>query len=181
MSFDIAAYWESRYMEGGSSGAGSRGAEAEEKAAIVQAIVDEHHVESVLDLGCGDGFVASKLHAAKYVGYDVSPKAVALCQHRMRYHAFVTELPAETFDLVLSLDVIFHQVDDESYAAHLAALFTRSHRFVLIYGTDHDQQGAAHVRHRRWTPDVPTGWTLKARIPSIQDLRKYAFLFERTP
>jgi len=172
-------YWDRRYATGGTSGAGSRGAEAEEKVAIVQRVIDERGVCSVLDLGCGDGYVASRLRVAEYVGYDPAPSALALCRATMPCRTFVGELPDGPFDIVLSLDVMFHLVDDTSYCEHLNALFTRAQNLVFVYSTNHNERGRAHVLHRHWTQDVPLGWQLVRVYTPMDDTRKHAWLWRR--
>jgi SAM-dependent methyltransferase len=174
-------YWARRYATGGTSGAGSRGAEAEEKVRLVQRVIDERGVRSVLDLGCGDGYVASRLRVAEYVGYDPAPSALALCRAAMPGRTFVGELPAGPFDLVLSLDVMFHLVDDADYREHLAALFGAPEpwrRYSMVHGTNHEERGAAHVRHRRWLDDLPPEWSVVAWWGSTHDSRKRAWLLE---
>jgi predicted O-methyltransferase YrrM len=173
-AFAAAPYWDRRYATGGTSGAGSRGAEAEEKVRLVQRVIDEHGVRSVLDLGCGDGYVASRLRVAEYVGYDPAPSALALCRAAMPGRAFVGELPAGPFDLVLSLDVMFHLVDDADYREHIFWLLSLG-SCALVWSTDHAERGAKHVLHRKWTADVPPGWAV-TRIPTEH---KSAYLLTR--
>ena len=183
-TFSAARYWEDRYRKGGISGAGSRGDEAAWKVAQIQHVITTYRVRSLLDLGCGDGVVVAGLRVPTYVGYDVAPTAVAACKALMPYHQFTTELPPEsvTFDMTMSVDVLFHLVDPEDFRAHLGALFSRSHRLVLIYATDHDQRGAPHVLHRAWTRSwsPPEGWTLLWSEEVPADRRKRIGLFERS-
>lgn len=179
VTFDVARYWEARYADGGTSGAGSRGDEAAWKAELVSSVATAHEVTAVLDLGCGDGYVAALMHLpCPYLGYDPAPAAVSRCLLRKNGtgHRFVNRLPSGTFDLVLSLDVIFHLVDDEAYREHLGMLFGRAGRYVLAYGTDREALGAPHWRGRHWTPDVPRGWRLRWRQTGPF---KTAWLFER--
>lgn len=182
-TFSAAAYWDARYRKGGFSGAGSRGEEAVQKVAYIQHIITTYRVRSVLDLGCGDGAIAAELRVPTYIGHDVSPTAVNACKALMPYHQFTTELPPEsvTFDMTMSVDVMFHLVDPEDFRAHRAALFSRSHKLVLIYATDHDERGAPHVLHRAWTRDwaPPEGWTLLWSEEVPADRRKRVSLYGR--
>lgn len=152
-------YWESRYSRGGNSGDGSRGDEAAAKIELVNEVVRANRVETLLDLGCGDGYVAAGLGVSRYTGYDPSPAALALAKERRPDGDFSVKLPQEgmRFDLVLSMDVLFHLVDESSYQAYLTAIFAFGD-LVLVYGTDKELRGRSHVRHRVWTPDVPEGW-----------------------
>ena len=72
-----------------------------------------------------------------------------------------TEDPG-TADLVLSLDVVFHLVEDDVFHAHMAALFARADRLVAIYASDRDETTRdAHVRHRAisaWVAAHAPGW-----------------------
>ena len=172
-----AAYWEDRYRSGGTSGAGSSGRLARFKADIVNGIVDEFDVQSVVEFGCGDGRQLLLADYPAYKGYDVSPTSVALC--RQRFSADSTKTfdmlgnydPAERFDLSLSLDVIFHLVEDHVYHAHMNALFSASDRLVLIYSSNQEEQGkrAPHVRHRRfmaWVSANAPNWELMRIVPN---------------
>jgi len=176
------AYWEARYRDGGCSGKGSRGAEALAKVATVQGVINRFGVTSMLDLGCGDGFVAKRLDVARYVGYDPAPTAVAACRALMPDRTFTTTLPDDVvyrpeFDLTMSLDVLFHLVDGSEYDHHLAALLGMTTGRALVYATNHDERGAAHVLHRRWVEDVPPGWDLEdVELPFAPDKRKRATL-----
>ncbi|MBS0558608.1 MAG: class I SAM-dependent methyltransferase [Proteobacteria bacterium] len=174
--FSSAAYWEARYGGGGTSGSGSRGRLLACKAALVNGLIAENGIGSVLDLGCGDGELAALLEAPAYVGLDVSPTTVARCAARfagrthMRFLTADRAAEAPPADLALSLDVIFHLVEDAAFAAHLALLFARARRYVLIYSSNAEQGWPSlHVRHRRFTEAVAAtqpGWRLLAHLPN---------------
>ena len=171
-----AAYWEARYGGGGTSGSGSRGRLLTCKAALVNGLIADNAIRSVLDLGCGDGELAALLAAPAYVGLDVSPTAVARCAARfagrphMRFLTVDRAAEAPQAELTLSLDVMFHLVEDAAFATHLALLFGRTHRFVLIYSSNAEQGWPSpHVRHRRFTETVATtqpDWRLLAHLPN---------------
>jgi SAM-dependent methyltransferase len=73
-------YWERRYQKGGTSGAGSYNHLAEFKAKFLNDFVAEHHVASVIELGCGDGAQLRLARYPAYVGVDVSVRAVEICR-----------------------------------------------------------------------------------------------------
>lgn len=156
---DAQAYWDRRYRKGGISGAGSRGPEAADKIDLVNAVVETNEVSTLLDLGVGDGFVASGFEVPLYVGYDPSLSALVEARKRLPSAILTNRLPCrcERFDLVVSMDVIFHLVDPKTYAEYMEALFSYSD-LVLVYGTNRDEAGRSHVLHRVWTRDVPAGW-----------------------
>lgn len=171
-TFDMAAYWDKRYREGRDSGEGSRGAVGKGKAEHVNQVIAEHDIASVIDWGCGDGQVLAHItDDVDYLGVDVSPTILAEVRAAHPHRRFSLApspggaVPAEwEADLGLSMDVLFHLVDDVDYREYLRRLFGTATRMVLIYATDHPEgRTARHVLRRRWTLDVITlhpGWTL---------------------
>lgn len=173
------SYWESRYRKGGSSGGGSYGKRARFKADVVNAIVRENGVSSVIEFGCGDGAQLSLAQYPSYVGLDVSPTALRVCEERFQND------PTKTFslynpesfrdaddvivaDVALSLDVIYHLIEDRVFELYMAHLFAAARRFVVIYSSNRDEGAtAAHVRHRQftqWVAEKADGWKLKTKI-----------------
>jgi SAM-dependent methyltransferase len=150
-------YWERRYRRGGTSGPGSYGALAEYKADFINRFVAEHGVSSVIEFGCGDGAQAALFGLPAYTGVDVSATAVELCRARLGDRAgwrFATAADRDAYagchDLALSLDVIYHLVEDAVFEAYMADLFDHAGGHVLVYASDRDRRSvSAHVRHRR--------------------------------
>ena len=72
--------------------------------------------------------------------------------------------PGLKADLALSLDVIYHLVEDHVFDAYMRRLFESARRFVIIYSSNADQETPAeHVRHRqftRWVEHNRPGWHL---------------------
>lgn len=164
-----ADYWEQRYLAGGTSGDGSEGANAAFKAEFLNAFVDEHGIMSVAEYGCGDGRQLEQAEYTYYVGFDVAPAAVELCRERFKddpSKVFVCPPCPSDAELVLSLDVIYHLIDDSDYDWHLVDVFWSATRFVILYTTDSDLRSyplpAAHVRHRPVQADVA------ARFPGFR-------------
>ena len=174
--FSSNSYWEARYSSGGTSGAGSYGRLATFKAAFVNAFVADNQIRSVLDLGCGDGNLLSLLDIPAYIGIDVSPTTLARCSSRFASRSNYTFLSpeqlgmAEEAELALSIDVIFHLVEDEVFARHVDTLFSHATRFVLIYASNFDSAWPdQHVRHRRFSDNVAMrwpSWALLAHVPN---------------
>jgi SAM-dependent methyltransferase len=172
-AFSSAGYWETRYRSGGTSGAGSHGRLASYKAGVINTLVAQQRIASVIDLGCGDGSLLPLLALPGYVGVDVSPAALVRCAARCPQHRFVlfdaldTVPPAE---LALSVDVIFHLVEDAVFEDHVAALFGHATRLVLVYASNFDRGWPSpHVRHRRFTDHVAAtqpDWRLLAHEPN---------------
>lgn len=169
-----AEYWEWRYASGRDSGAGSYGAEGDYKVGLVNDALREHAIDWLLDLGCGDGHAASHVRVPHYFGYDPSPTAIARCRYLMPDRLFATTPPTGIFDATLSLDVLYHLVDDAAYLAYMDLLFGRAHRLVIVYGTNEEGGGPAHVRHRLWLPDVPPRWRV---VREYAGIFKHAWIF----
>lgn len=172
-AFSSSDYWEQRYRAGGSSGAGSYGELAAFKAGFINGFVAGNAIRSVLDLGCGDGSLLSLLQVPVYIGADVSATALAGCMARFPQYRFLpfAALDASIHaDLVLSIDVIFHLVEDGVFARYMHALFAHAERFVVIHSSNTDSTWPSpHVRHRRFTEhvaDCRPEWRLLAHVPN---------------
>lgn len=154
-------YWQQRYRRGGDSGIGSGGESARYKAGVLNAFVSKFGIESVVEFGCGDGRQLALAHYPKYLGLDISRDAVALCTSRFsgdatRRFGLVDEYPAARADLAVSLDVLFHLVEDEIYHNYMVRLFQAGSRFVIIFSSDEADAPRAlpHVRHRPISRDI---------------------------
>jgi hypothetical protein len=98
-----------------------------------------------------------------YTGLDISPLAVARCREifqkdlRKRFLLYkpCSFDPADTFnraELALSLDVIFHLVEEEIFDSYMNHLFDSAEKYVVIYSSNRtDIESAPHVKHRRFT------------------------------
>jgi len=171
--FSSSAYWDMRYRRGGNSGAGSYGRLAKFKAAFINGFAASNRITDVIDLGCGDGNLLAMLRVDAYTGVDVSPAILADLSARFPGHRFVPfdgidDEPAA--DLALSVDVIFHLIEDDIFNRYMAALFTHARRFVVIYASNIDLPWPSpHVRHRRFSDHVAAhfrDWHLSAHIPN---------------
>lgn len=155
-------YWEKRYARGGTSGAGSCGRLARYKAAFVSDQLSG--CWSVMDMGCGDGHMAGLLNIPQYVGTDVS--SVALDRCRRRFKGDETKRFTDRWekaDAAISLDVLQHLTDDDSYHEYMMQLFSAARRKVIIYAPCTDVQPprcASHVRFRDFQPEIPSSWRL---------------------
>lgn len=149
--FDSQEYWENRYLEGGNSGAGSYHRLANFKAKVVNEFVKKNNINRVIEWGCGDGNQLSLAKYSKYIGYDVSEQAISICQKKFaedqtkvfKYCGskdFVNDIKA---DLSISLDVIYHLVEDDVYHLYMNRLFQSSQNmFVFIHAIM-----KKHMRH----------------------------------
>ena len=157
-TFDSAAYWESRYREGRNSGAGSYSRLALFKADVVNRFVADRGARSIIEFGCGDGSQLRLADYPAYIGVDVSRTILSATQ------AMFSGDPTKTFvhtddlgpqhraDLSLSLDVIYHLVEDAVFDRYMSQLFDAATRFVIVYSSNENRgMDSAHVRHRRFT------------------------------
>jgi len=169
-----SAFWERVYREGGTSGTGSAGRLAEFKASVINRVIAERGVTSVIELGCGDGAQVSLIDYDSYVGLDVSQSALAACRARFaddpgkRFELYGPELELPGADLALSLDVIYHLLEDDVYVRYMSDLFASAGRYVLIYSSDSDRASAwDEVRHRpfsEWVARHQPHWRLTERV-----------------
>lgn len=174
-----ADYWRKRYRYGGDSGAGSGGQSAAYKAQVLNQFVADHGIESVIEFGCGDGRQLELARYPSYLGLDISSEAIALCKERFfqdttKQFRLVDEFESQRADATLSLDVIFHLVEDDVYRVYLERLFSSSEKYVVIYSTIEESRGRTlgHVRHRRvaddisrWFPGFERMHAYEARLP----------------
>ena len=67
--------------------------------------------------------------------------------HSSEYHG-------QTADLALSLDVVYHLIEDDVFERYMRDLFASAKRFVIVYSSNFEQSPdvkPSHVRHRKFT------------------------------
>ena len=166
-------YWKKRYQFGGNSGFGSRNQFAEYKAKVVNHILEAHNIQDAIEFGCGDGHQLGMIRYQQYLGLDISPDAVKLCREAYgddpgKRFQLLDDYDGAPAEITVSMDVIYHLVEDEIFESHMAALFNHATRFVLIYSSN-CSSGAAiqlpHVRHRifsEWIDKHQPTWKRQA-------------------
>jgi len=177
---DSKSWWEKFYSGGGNSGAGSYGVLAQFKAQIINDFVKKNKIKRVIEFGCGDGNQLSMFKIPNYTGLDVSKTII---QKNIKYFRkdktknFFLYDP-ETFsdntsffntDLVISLDVIYHIIEDNVFNKYMKDLFNSSKKFVIIYSsnTNKNSLNPPHVKHRefsRWINSNLHNWELIEKI-----------------
>lgn len=173
---DSAEYWEARYRRGKTSGAGSYGRLAAMKAAVINDLIEENEIESVIDFGCGDGNQLSLMTPVGYLGVDVSETALDRLRRRFAAQPLYAFRHADALegvpraDLALSLDVIYHLVEDAVFETYMRRLFLYARRFVVVYSSNVERPyRGAHIRHRRFTDFVAARmpeWQLARHLPN---------------
>lgn len=170
-------YWEQRYAEGGDSGVGSYGKFREFKASFLNDFVARNGIRTVIELGCGDGSQLELAEYPTYTGFDVSPTAVARCRERYagertKTFRLIAESDGDTAELALSLDVLYHLVEDRVFESYMERLFRAGQRYVVIYSSNCEPADAPrvpHVRHRKftdWVAENKPGWALLEQAPN---------------
>ena len=172
---DSADYWETRYQKGGNSGNGSYGELAEFKAEFLNGFVADNAIRSVIEFGSGDGNQLLIAAYPAYLGIDISTTAIEHCREmfadddRKRF-MLLDDYDGDQAELSMSLDVIYHLVEDEVFESHMRDLFAAGSRFVIVYASNTDEQfpiQSPHVRHRKFTDWVDANapeWTLAETI-----------------
>ena len=156
---ESATYWEERYRLNGDSGDGSYGRLAEFKAKVLNEFFSANGITTVTELGCGDGSQLSLLKCNDYVGVDVSETVLRMVQKRffgdktkkfLSYDEFRSN-PCRKADAAVSLDVVYHLVEDSVFEDYMKRLFESATRWVVIYSSNKDEETRSpHVRHREF-------------------------------
>lgn len=166
-------FWEKRYKKiEGTSGPGSYGKLAEFKAKIINNFIQDKKINSVLEFGCGDGNQLSLFKIPKYTGLDVSKNAVKRCIKKFEKdntksfflyepECFLDNLDLLNSDATLSLDVLFHLVEDHVFEIYLKHLFSTAEKYVIIYSSNTDENSIArapHYKNRKFTKYIESNF-----------------------
>jgi SAM-dependent methyltransferase len=192
---DSTNYWENRYQRNGTSGAGSYGKNAEYKGGIINKFVKENAISRIVEFGCGDGNQLKYFEFDTYLGIDVSATVIRKCSrdfkndHTKKFiekqlPALEHHLKEFNAELALSLDVIYHLIEDEIFEEYMFQLFGSSCRYIAIYAWDIEGTKSFHVRHRKFTQWIAihiNGWRLQKKIESNAEGLCDFFIYEKFP
>ena len=90
------------------------------------------------------------------------------------FAALLEEYDGEQAELALSLDAIYHLVEDETFCTYMSHLFSTARQYVLIYSTDEERKTKTpHVRHRNYSQ-----WIVK-NLPAWRRIRSYIHPYPR--
>jgi trans-aconitate methyltransferase len=156
---------------------GSYGLFAEFKADVLNGFVARRQVQTIIEFGCGDGNQLGLSKYPNYLGLDVSSTAILKCRERFKsdmHKAFrlMEEYKGEKAELSLSLDVVYHLVEDDVFERYMRTLFDASSRYVIIYASDTDdnqRDDGQHIQHRKFTAWVRQNlpnWKLLEHLPN---------------
>lgn len=174
---DSESYWIQRYQAGGNSGSGSYNHLADFKASILNDFVKEHRLTSVIEYGCGDGNQLRLAQYPTYIGFDVSAEALMRCKEIFqddlsKSFRLMRDYDGETAELTLSLDVIFHLVEEPVFVSYMERLFDSAEKFVIVYSSNVNENPpdtASHVKHRKftnWVDENRPTWRLLRLVPN---------------
>lgn len=175
--FDSSAqYWEERYRRGGNSGAGSYNRLAAFKAEVLNEFVSANQIQTVIEFGSGDGAQLALAQYPNYTGVDISPTVIEATRLKFagdstkRFILDTDITDADRADLALSLDVIYHLVEDDVFDKYMSALFSSAIKYVIVYSSNYERAwDSAHVRHReftRWVEENRPDFKLQEHIPN---------------
>ena len=191
--FSSGSYWRERYKQADNSGDGSYGVLAQDKAEFLNAFIRQHDIRSVIEFGVGDGNQLQLAEYPAYLGVDISPEVIRRCTNMHPDKSFLCYDPLAwsnrgfiQADLALSLDVLYHLVEEDVYERYLEHLFASATSYVIIYSPDAEERVAvSHVRPRRFTPDVARWfpeWSLESETRAKRYVSSYSKAGpERTP
>lgn len=162
-----ASYWEQRYTGGGTSGAGSYDHLAEFKAEVINDFVKRNKIKSVIEFGCGDGNQLSLAVYDNYIGFDVSDTALDICRNifandMTKEFRNMSSYNGEKAELTMSLDVIYHLIEDTVYENYMERLLNAAEKYVIIYSSNYEGKVIQHERDRKFTDyiDKTKEWEL---------------------
>jgi len=181
-----SSYWETRYQKNGNSGRGSYGESANFKASVINNFVEKHNIQFVDDFGCGDGNQLSLSNYPNYVGYDISETILENVRNKFKndnskifFNILDYSKSNSKLQLALSLDVIYHLVEDQIFASHMNQLFD-GYMYVIIFSTNFNETfyNGSHVKHRKfsdWIEKNTSNYELVQVIYNIDIFSKVNF------
>jgi len=93
----------------------------------------------------------------------------------------------ERADLALSLDVIYHLIEDDVFDLYMRRLFRAAKRCVLIYSTNTERQKEGqpeHIRHRQFTDWIAHNfpvWQMTDHFGRDAQAKVEFFFYRRSP
>jgi hypothetical protein len=141
---------------------------------VINKFVKENNIQSVIEFGCGDGNQLKLADYPNYIGLDVSKTTLQNCINIFRddktksfllYNssAFADNHNILKADLSMSLDVIYHLVEDSTFKPYMSHLFISATKYVVIYSSNRDNIQQSHVRERnfsKWIDENCKDWEL---------------------
>ncbi|MFW0884360.1 methyltransferase [Candidatus Acidulodesulfobacterium sp. H_13] len=137
--FDNKLFWNYRYSTNPQlgSGVGSRGETAKYKLHLLK-LLGLENTATILDVGCGDLEIVSKLNLKSYTGIDVSDEALKIARNKFPQHNFFHALSQvneiQKADTVVCLDVLIHQSSKKEYDKLIDFISIKAENTLIVSG-----------------------------------------------
>ena len=184
-SFSSKKYWDLRYKYNWNSGQGSYGESSKAKSKVFNQLLKDYSIESVIEFGCGDGHQLALYQIKNYLGLDVSKVTIDNIINLYQNDASKSFMwyDPESFKVsshfinaqaAISVDVIFHLVEDPIFEKYMHDLFASANKNVFIYATNFfdEKMAVAHLRNRKFTDWVSQnieGWALSEERETLSE------------
>lgn len=120
----------------------------------IKELVEAHNPESILDIGCGDGFFLGTLSKidGKKIGIDLSQNAIAFAKAfhpSIDYRCMSVENVEEVFDIATCIEVLEH-IPDQDLIRFIQSTFSkirRNGRLILSVPSVVIPTSKKHYRH----------------------------------
>jgi hypothetical protein len=143
---------------------------------VLNEFVAANDIQSVIEFGSGDGAQLDLAKYPDYTGVDVSKTVVDATRPRFAGNPSIRFLHTsevtddDRAELALSLDVVYHLVEDEVFDKYMHRLFDAATKFVIIYASNEEKSWPSpHVSHRqftRWVEANQVNFKLVQKIPN---------------
>ena len=137
----------------------------------MKSLIESFGPERYLDVGCGEGFLLSAVSAPEKFGIEISRKAIESTRRRTTAQlcqGYVEELPYPTgyFDVVTSMGVMEHFLDDVSATKEIHRVLRAGGRYIVevyyptIPLTERIMLKVAQFLYPRFRPVALAQWAL---------------------
>lgn len=151
------------------------------KNTVINAFVhkNKHKINTVCELGCGDGNRALNSNYPNYTGYDENSFAIELANltfshdKNKKFIELKTDTIMDSYDLSISLDKVNMFDNRSSLNKYLYKLFNSSNRYVIIYmacRTDTIDNIFNTLYANKYIIINTTKWNCKHKINKVFDL-----------
>jgi ubiquinone/menaquinone biosynthesis C-methylase UbiE len=111
--------------------------------------------QSTLEIGCGEGFLLSTVTAERKAAIDVSANALHLAREKTAAQfavAFAEHLPfaSESFDVVYSVGVMEHFVDDHAATSEILRVLRQNGTYLALIHTHMDFGASLRQKTREY-------------------------------
>ena len=147
---------------------------------ILKMIKDPENISRVLDVGCGDGFIANnilkKMHVERIDGIDINLsdyeiKKMSYLYKDIDFHNTFETLELRKYNLILLLDIIEHIEDDITFLNEIIEKYMGLGGYCLLTAPAYNCLFSSHDRflrhYRRYNLEELMSLINKAHLKSI--------------